>query len=99
MIGDKKSYLKSKALTAGISAVSMAVIILTSCDGWNGKRLSETEYDPAGVYREYLSEIRKPDELPFGDLAAQLMVWRTIRDSVFTHIRKDTTLHTGTHEK
>lgn len=99
MIGDKKSYLKSKALTAGISAVSMAVIILTSCDGWNGKRLSETEYDPAGVYREYLSEIRKPDELPFGDLAAQLMVWRTIRDSVFTHIQKDTTLHTGTHEK
>lgn len=90
MVKNEKSYLKFIAFAARITAASVAVIVLISCDGQNGRHQSENEYDPAGIYREYLSEIRKPDELPFEELAMQLKEWRTVRDSVFAHIRRDT---------
>lgn len=101
MVKNKKSYLKFIAFTARITAASVAVIVLISCNGQNGRHQSENEYDPAGIYREYLSEIRKPDELPFEELAMQLKEWRTVRDSVFAHIRRDTIrrFHTDAREE
>ena len=98
MIENIKSYSNPVVYVARISAASLAVIILTSCSERNGRLQSVPAYDPAGTYREYLSEIRKSDDLSFEELALRLKEWQTVRDSVFAHIRQDTTrqVHTDT---
>lgn len=73
------------------SAVSIAVFILTSCGERNGNPPAGAGYDPAGIYSEYLSEIRKQDGLSFEDLTARLRQWQTVRDSVAAYLRRDTT--------
>ena len=45
---------------------------------------------PAGTYREYLSDVRKLDNLSIKDLAEHLKQWQTIRDSVFQYLERDT---------
>lgn len=85
----RKSYLNSSALLTKIAAASIAVFMLASCNGGNGKPLSEAKGDPAGAYREYLSGIRKQDNLSVGDLAKHLKQWQTLKDSVFARLRRD----------
>lgn len=83
------SYSKSLPLLTKIVAVSIAIFVLTSCDGGNGKPLSETKDDPAEIYMDYLSEIRKQDNLSFKALTERLKQWQTLKDSVFVHLRRD----------
>ena len=78
------SYLNSFVLPTKIAAASIAIFVLTSCGGGNGKPLSEAKADPAGAYREYLFEIRKQDNLSVEDLTEHLKHWQTVRESVLT---------------
>lgn len=83
------SYSNSSALLTKITAASIAIFVFTSCGGGDGKLLSNTKDDPAETYREYLSEIRKHDNLSAKDLTEHLKQWQTVRDSVFTRLRRD----------
>lgn len=71
-------------------AVSIAIFMCASCDSGNGKRLANVKSDPVGTYREYLSDVRKLDNLSIKDLAEHLKQWQTIRDSVFQNLERDT---------
>lgn len=85
----RKSYLNSSVLLTKIAAASIAVFVLASCNGGNGKPLSDVKDNPAETYREYLSEIRKQDNLSFETLTKRLKHWQTLKDSVFTRLRRD----------
>lgn len=87
---NEKSYLKSSGLVTKITAVSIVVLMFVSCDGRNGKSPVQAQDDPAGTYRNYLSDIRKQDGLSTKDLTKHIQQWQTVRDSVFAHIRRDT---------
>lgn len=95
------SYSISSLLLAKTTAISIAIFVLTSCGGGNGKPLSEDKDDPAGTYREYLTEIRKRDKPSVKDLTGHLKQWQTVRDSVFTRLRRDSLnrFHSDTHIK
>ena len=82
------SYLKIILFAIGTCTVPAAVFTLTSCGGESGKPYGEDT--PAGIYREYLSELRTQDRLSFEDLTARLGQWQAVRDSVSAHIRRDT---------
>ena len=84
------SYLKIVLSAIGICAVPAAVFTLTSCGGRSGKPCGEVQDTPAGIYREYLSELRTQDGLSFEDLTSRLGQWQAVRDSVSAHIRRDT---------
>lgn len=84
------SYLKIILFAIGTCTVPAAVFTLTSCGGESGKPYGETQDTPAGIYREYLSELRTQDRLSFEDLTARLGQWQAVRDSVSAHIRRDT---------
>lgn len=86
----EKSYLKSSELLSKITAASIAVLMFVSCDGGSGKSLYQAKDDPAGTYREYLSDIRKQDNLSIEALTKHIQQWQTVKDSVFVHIRRDT---------
>lgn len=86
----KISYSKLILSIAEITAVSVAVFALVSCDGTNGKLHDETEDNPAGIYREYLYDIRQQNELSFEGLTARLKQWQTLKDSVAAHLQRDT---------
>lgn len=79
------SYSNSSALLTKITAASIAIFVFTSCGGGDGKLLSNTKDDPAETYREYLSEIRKHDNLSAKDLTEHLKQWQTVRD-LFSHV-------------
>lgn len=85
-----KSNLKRHMIIAKTIAVSIAIFTYVSCDSGNGKRLANVKSDPAGTYREYLSDVRKLDNLSIKDLAGHLKQWQTIRDSVFRYLERDT---------
>lgn len=85
----RKSYLNSSVLLTKIAAASIAVLVLASCNGGSGKPLSEAKDDPAEIYREYLSGIRKQDNLSIEDLTKHLKQWQTLKDSVFARLRRD----------
>ena len=85
----RKSYSNSFMLLTKIAAASIAVFMLASCNGGNGKPLSEAKGDPAETYREYLSGIRKQDNLSVEDLTKHLKQWQTLKDSVFARLRRD----------
>lgn len=53
-----KSYYKTPSFLTGRCIVSLAILGLISCSDRNGKSLSEATNDPAGIYREYLYNIR-----------------------------------------
>lgn len=84
------SYLKNALSAIRICAVPAAVFTLTSCGGGSGKPYDEAKDTPAGIYREYLFELRTQDRLSFEGLTARLGQWQTVRDSVSAHIRRDT---------
>ena len=81
-MNSRKSYLKIILPIAGLSAASIAVFTFPSCDSPNGKSLAEPQDTPAGLYREYLSEIRKSQELSFEELTVCIGEWQTLKDSV-----------------
>jgi len=85
-----KSNLKQPIIFAKIIAVSIAIFLCASCDNGNGKRLAKAKNDPAGTYREYLSDIRRQKKLSIKELAGHLKQWQTLRDSVFLHLECDT---------
>lgn len=85
-----KSNLKLPVVSAKIIAVSIAISLCASCDNGNGRRLANVKNDPAGTYREYLSDIRKQDKLSVKELAGHLRQWQTMRDSVFRYLERDT---------
>ena len=89
-MNSRKSYLKIILPIAGLSAASIAVFTFPSCDSPNGKSLAEPQDTPAGLYREYLSEIRKSQELSFEELTVCIGEWQTLKDSVAAAIRQDT---------
>lgn len=95
------SYLNSFVLPTKIAAASIAIFVLTSCGGENGKPLSEAKDDPVGAYREYLFEIRKQDNLSVEDLTEHLKHWQTVRKSVFARLRRDSLdrFHSDTRKK
>lgn len=97
----RKSYSNSSVLLTKIAAASIAIFVLISCGAGNGKPLSEAKDDPAGKYREYLSEIRKRGNLSVKDLTEHLKQWQTLKDSVFAHLRRDSLnrFHSDTHIK
>ena len=96
-----KSYLNTAIFTARLSAASAAVFILSSCGGKYGNPSLELQDNPAGIYREYLSGIRMQDGLSTDSLTVLLRQWLTVRDSVFAHVRRDTTqqVHSGACEE
>lgn len=77
-----ESNLKRHMIIAKTIAVSIAIFMCASCDSGNDKRLANVKSDPAGTYREYLSDVRKLDNLSIKDLAEHLKQWQTVRDSV-----------------
>lgn len=83
------SYSISSLLPAKTTAISIAIFVFTSCDGGNDKLLSNTKDNPAETYREYLSEIRKQDNLSVENLTKHLKQWQTVRDSVFASLQRD----------
>lgn len=83
------SYLKSPVLLTKTVTALIVLFALASCDGGNGKPLCEAKDDPAGIYMNYLSEIRKRDNLSFRALTESLERWQNVKDSVFAHIRRD----------
>ena len=85
-----KSNFKVVNLMNKLIAVSIAISLCASCDNGNGRRLANVKNDPAGTYREYLSDIRKQDKLSVKELAGHLKQWQTMRDSVFRYLERDT---------
>lgn len=85
-----KSYSKLPAFLSRMTASSGILFLFVSCGSGSGTPISEAKDDPAGIYREYLSDIRKLNELTAEGLAEHLLQWRTLRDSVFTYLRRDT---------
>lgn len=85
-----KSNLRRHMIIAKTIAVSITIFMCASCDSGNGKRLANVKSDPAGTYREYLSDVRKLDKLSIKDLAEHLKQWQTVRDSVFRNLERDT---------
>lgn len=83
------SYSNPSVLPTKIAAASIAIFVFASCGGGNGKSLSEAKGDPAGTYREYLSEIRKQDSLSTEALTNHLKQWQILKDSVFAYLQRD----------
>lgn len=85
----RKSYLNSSVLLTKITAASIALFMLASCNDRNGKALSEAKSDFAETYRGYLFKIRKQDNLSFEALTKGLKHWQILKDSVFVCLRRD----------
>lgn len=85
-----KSYYKNPLRLSRICTASFAISILASCSGGNGKPPVKTPDDPAGIYREYLSDIRRQTDPSFTALARHVRRWQTVKDSVFTRLQRDT---------
>ena len=67
-----KSYYKTPSFLTGRCIVSLAILGLISCSDRNGKSLSEATNDPAGIYREYLYNIRRQKDSSFQVLTNRL---------------------------
>lgn len=77
-----KSYYKTPSFLTGRCIVSLAILGLISCSDRNGKSLSEATNDPAGIYREYLYNIRRQKDSSFQVLTEHILQWQTVKDSV-----------------
>ena len=85
-----KSHLKATLLLSRICAASFAISLLASCGSGSDRPLVEAPRDPAGTYRAYLSDIRQQVNPSFTVLTKHIRRWQTVKDSVFTCIRRDT---------
>ncbi|VDR36085.1 Uncharacterised protein [Alistipes sp. cv1] len=86
----EKSYSRFPALLARATVISGILSVFVSCGSGNGTPMPEAKDDPAGIYRTYLSEIRNLNELTAAELTERLLQWRTVKDSVFACLRRDT---------
>lgn len=68
-----KSYYKTPSFLTGRCIVSLAILGLISCSDRNGKSLSEATNDPAGIYREYLYNIRCQKDSSFQVLTKHIL--------------------------
>ena len=89
-----KSYSKTPLLLSRICAVSFAIFVLASCGSDSDKPLVEAPRDPAGTYREYLSDIRRQANPSFTVLTKHIRRWQTVKDSVFTCIKRTRSVRT-----
>lgn len=96
-----KSYPKNPLPLSRICAISFAISILAACSGGNGKPPVKTPDDPAGIYREYLSDIRRQTDPSFTALTRHVRRWQAVKDSVFTRLQQDTLTpaHSGLREE
>ena len=85
-----KSNFNLQMFLHKMTATSIAVWMLASCNGGNGKSNEQPQGDPVGTYRSYLYDVRKLDALSFGELLEHVSRWQTIKHSVFTHACRDT---------
>lgn len=85
-----KSNLKTQGLLYKMAAASVAVWMFASCNDGNGKLSGQVKDDPAGTYRDYLSDIRKLDNLSFVELSEHIGQWQNVKDSVFAYAYRDT---------
>ena len=74
----------------GMIAVSVVMFLSAGCTGKTGSGHPEMADDPVGVYGNYLSEVRKLDDLSTKELAVHINRWRAARDSAFSHAIRDT---------
>lgn len=94
-----KSYYKTPSFLTGRCIVSLAILGLISCSDRNGKSLSEATNDPAGIYREYLYNIRCQKDSSFQVLTKHILQWQTVKDSVFRYLRNDTLSHSHSNQR
>ena len=94
-----KSYYKTPSFLTGRCIVSLAILGLISCSDRNGKSLSEATNDPAGIYREYLYNIRRQKDSSFQVLTKHILQWQTVKDSVFRYLRNDTLSHPHSNQR
>ena len=94
-----KSYYKTPSFLTGRCIVSLTILGLISCSDRNGKSLSEATNDPAGIYREYLYNIRRQKDSSFQVLTEHILQWQTVKDSVFRHFRNDTISHPHSNQR
>ena len=85
-----KSYSKSRSLLTGMIAVTVVMFLSAGCTGKTGSGHPEMTDDPVGAYGNYLSEVRKLDDLSTKELAVHINRWRAARDSAFSHAIRDT---------
>lgn len=85
-----KSYSKMPLHLSRICAASFVLSILASCSDENGKPPVKTPDDPAGTYREYLSDIRRQTDPSFTTLTKHVCRWQSVKDTVFTRLQRDT---------
>ena len=92
-------YYKTPSFLTGRCIVSLAILGLISCSDRNGKSLSEATNDPAGIYREYLYNIRRQKDSSFQVLTKHILQWQTVKDSVFRYLRNDTLSHPHSNQR
>lgn len=85
-----KSYSKMPLHLSRICAASFVLSILASCSDENGKPPVKTPDDPAGTYREYLSDIRRQTDPSFTTLTKHVRRWQSVKDTVFARLQRDT---------
>lgn len=86
-----KSYSRKLYMSAGFLAVCFVAIAMASCGNRHGNSMFPTSESATDSYRSYLSEIRAKENLSTGELIRSVNEWRSLRDSVFARIGRDTT--------
>ncbi len=87
---NKILYRKSQLFLTNVCAVLVATLAVVSCSMGEDEPSSSALDNPAEMYRCYLSNIRNQDTLSCMALAEQVRQWLVVRDSVFTHLGRDT---------
>ena len=72
-------------------AVLGIILVYTSCDAGSKTQSYKTSTEAINAYASFLSEMRSKDNVPSDKLIADVSAWRTIRDSVVSCLKKDTT--------
>lgn len=86
-----KSYSNKFGNIDRCLAVLVAVLVSASCTDKNGSFMFRKTEEAADAYRTYLYKVRAAGELSTEGLADAVNEWRTLRDSVYACIGRDTT--------
>lgn len=86
-----KSYSRKLCMSAGFLAVCFVAIATASCGNRYGNSMFPTSESASDCYRSYLSEVRKTEGCSTEQLIKAINEWRSLRDSVFARIGRDTT--------
>ena len=85
-----KSYFHKPKLSAKFFAVCFVAIATASCGNRYGNSMFPTSESASDCYRSYLSEVRKTEGCSTEQLIKAINEWRSLRDSVFVCIGRDT---------